>query len=407
MLNVSERRVIFLVGAVQFVNVLDFTMVMPLGPDFSSALGISPSDLGKVIAGYGPAAAVAGLLGSFFLDRFDRRKALAVAMFGLVAGTLAGGLARNLGELILARVIAGAFGGPATSIAYAIIADVIPPERRGKAMGAVMGAFSVAQVVGVTAAVIASRRFGWQAPFFGVAGMGLLVSLGGVFMLPPLTGHLAARAADHEPRAASLATLLSRPTVWLSYLMTATMMASGFIVIPNFPSWVLNNLGYPRDRLPLLVGVGGLASFITLRLVGQLVDRYGSVRITVGSTLATLAILYVYFVHPPTPAPVLLLHVSFMVALGARNVAYNALTSKVPRPAERARFLSIQSTVYHAVAGGASLLSSTLLRANPDGTLVGMERVALISMALSATLPLLVGIVEARVTAAAKSAARG
>jgi hypothetical protein len=131
------------------------------------------------------------------------------------------------------------------------------------------------------------------------------------------------------------------------------------------------------------------------------------VRITVGSTLATLAILYVYFVHPPTPAPVLLLHVSFMVALGARNVAYNALTSKVPRPAERARFLSIQSTVYHAVAGGASLLSSTLLRANPDGTLVGMERVALISMALSATLPLLVGIVEARVTAAAKSAARG
>src|SRR5213595_4041135 len=92
----SERRVVFLVGAVQFINVLDFTMVMPLGPDFARALHIPPSELGKIISGYGQAAAVAGFLGSFFLDRFDRRKVLAVAMFGLMLGTLAGGLARDL-----------------------------------------------------------------------------------------------------------------------------------------------------------------------------------------------------------------------------------------------------------------------------------------------------------------------
>ncbi|HEX9102334.1 MAG TPA: MFS transporter, partial [Polyangia bacterium] len=107
MLNVSERRVVFLVGAVQFINVLDFTMVMPLGPDFARALHIPMSELGKVVAGYGQAAAVSGFLGSFILDRFDRRKALAVAMLGLVCGTLAGGLARDLPSLTLARVIAG------------------------------------------------------------------------------------------------------------------------------------------------------------------------------------------------------------------------------------------------------------------------------------------------------------
>src|SRR5438445_281582 len=92
----SERRVVFLVGAVQFINVLDFTMVMPLGPDFARALAIAPSELGKIVSGYGQAAAVTGFLGSFFLDRFDRRKVLAVAMFGLMLGTLAGGLARDL-----------------------------------------------------------------------------------------------------------------------------------------------------------------------------------------------------------------------------------------------------------------------------------------------------------------------
>ena len=53
MLKLSERRVVFLVGAVQFINVLDFTMVMPLGPDFARALHIPASELGKIVGGYG------------------------------------------------------------------------------------------------------------------------------------------------------------------------------------------------------------------------------------------------------------------------------------------------------------------------------------------------------------------
>ncbi|HEY2747974.1 MAG TPA: MFS transporter [Polyangia bacterium] len=394
MLNASERRVVFLVGAVQFINVLDFTMVMPLGPDFARALDIPMSELGKIVAGYGQAAAVAGFLGSFFLDRFDRRKALAVAMVGLVAGTLAGGLAHDLRGLTLARVIAGAFGGPATSIAYAIIADVIPPERRGKAMGAVMGAFSVAQVLGVPAALIASEHFGWRMPFYAVAIAGGAVALFCAWLLPTLTEHRARAAA--EP-VATLGELLARPTVLLSYLMTAVLMATGFLVIPNLPAYIQNNLAYPRRDYQWLLAIGGVASFITLRLVGRLVDRVGSFRAGSLGVVASLAVMWVFFVRPPSPAPVLLLYVAFIVALGARNVAYNALTTKVPRPHERARFLSLQSTVYHAVAGAAAWLSTSFLRQRPDGRLVGIGELALVSMALSTIFPLLLFVVERRV----------
>ena len=104
--------------------------------------------------------------------------------------------------------------------------------------------------------------------------------------------------------------------------------------------------------------------------------------------------MWVFFVRPPSPAPVMLLYVAFMVALGARNVAYNALTTKVPRPHERARFLSLQSTVYHAAAGAASWLSTSFLRQRPDGRLDGIAHLALVSMALGATLPLLLCVVE-------------
>src|SRR6185295_9427747 len=136
----SERAIILAIASVQFVNVLEFMIVMPLGPDFAAALDIPDSHLGYVGGSYTAAACISGLVCALFLDRFDRRNALAVAFAGLVVGTLAGAFARGLASLMLARVVAGIFGGPATSLSYSIIADVIPASRRGRAMGAVMTA---------------------------------------------------------------------------------------------------------------------------------------------------------------------------------------------------------------------------------------------------------------------------
>ena len=76
---------------------------------------------------------------------------------------------------MLARVIAGAFGGPATSLSLSIIADVVPPARRGRAMGAVMGAFSIASVLGVPLGLWLARLGGWRMPFLVVAGFGVVV----------------------------------------------------------------------------------------------------------------------------------------------------------------------------------------------------------------------------------------
>src|SRR5689334_21739801 len=108
----STRRVLFLVAAVQFINIADFMMVMPLGPDFATALGIPTAHLGYVGGAYTAAASVAGLIGALVLDRWDRRSALAVCMAGLMFGTALGGFAGGMWSLLAARVVAGMFGGP-------------------------------------------------------------------------------------------------------------------------------------------------------------------------------------------------------------------------------------------------------------------------------------------------------
>jgi len=380
---------VFLIGAVQFINIWDFVMVMPLGPDFARALDIPLSRLGLVGGAYTAAAAVAGVVGSTFLDRFDRRSALAVAMTGLVLGTLSGGLAWNFHSLLAARFFAGAFGGPATSLSLSIIADTVPPERRGKAMGAVMGAFSVASVFGVPLSLQLALWGSWRLPFLVVGGLGLLVTGAVAASLPSLRAHLERRAAAAAPRRR-----LFRPLVLASYLLTAVTMASGFLIIPNISAYVLTNLGLPRSQLQWMYGIGGVISFLTLRLVGRLVDRFGSFRVGAVAAVLLSVVFDLAFVHPPAGAPVFALFLSLFFALSSRNVAYNTLTTKVPEPEERARFMSFQSAVQHVASAIGASVSAQVLFVQPDGNLGNVPTLGRMAIALSLLVPLLLFWVE-------------
>lgn len=389
-LDAREQRIVLLIAAVQFVNILDFVMVMPMGPDFGRALGIPLSELGWIGGSYTASAGLAGIAGSFFLDRFDRRKALAVAMVGLVLATAAGGLAWGLGSLMAARVLAGMFGGPATSLALSVVADVIPPERRGRAMGTVMSAFAFASVFGVPMGLELARLGSWRLPFFATAALGLVIVVLAMLWLPPMNGHLQSGA---RPRT-SLLSLLERPLVRRSMSMTAVAMAAGFMVIPNISAFVQGNLHLPREQLGLMYAVGGVASFFTTRFVGPLVDRRGSSWVgAVGST-ALAASMAAMFVLGGLGLPVVVYFVAFMVSMAFRNVSYNVLASKVPRAEERAAFMSLQSAVQHFASAAGAFISSMVLVALPDGSLQHIDLVGGLSITLTLLLPLLMRHVE-------------
>ena len=298
---ISEGRLTFLLGAVQFVNVVDFVMVLPLGPDFASALNIPTHQLGLVAGSYTASAAIAGLVAATFLDRFDRRRALVVAMLGLVLGTATGGAALGLGSMLLARVLAGAFGGPASSLSLSILTDVVPPERRGRAIGKVMGAFSIASVLGVPAGLELARLGGWQLPFFVIAGLGAMVTLAAGALLPPMREHL--RVDAGAPRRAPLVVFLADRAVPLSLAGTAVAMVGSFSIISNLSSFVQFNLGYPRAELGVLYMAGGCVSFFSMRLAGWSADRWGAPAVVGAGTALVITVIALAFlpVRPLIP----------------------------------------------------------------------------------------------------------
>jgi predicted MFS family arabinose efflux permease len=375
----SERKLVFLIGSVQFIITLDFNMVMPLGPDFAKALGIPTSNLGFVAGSYTAAATLAGIVGAFFLDRYDRRRALAVALAGLVVGTAMGGLAIGPVTLLATRVVAGTFGGPASALALAMVSDMVAPERRGRAIAAVMGAFSVASVLGVPAGLQLASLGGWRAPFFTVAALGVVVIAAAISMLPSEHAHQSAERRGAPP---PFRAVLSRPVVQFALAGTAAGVIANFALIPNISAFLQFNRGYPRDELGLLYAIAGAIVFGTMRIAGRLADRHGAHITFVGATWYAI-VLIVGFIYPVDAIPVLAIFVGFTVSGGFRFLPMHALSSRIPAPRERGRFMSAQSAVQYLAQTIGAILGAQLLTEHPDGSLAGIDNVGWFAIAMA------------------------
>src|SRR5438477_1376467 len=103
----AERPLLFLLALVQFTHIVDFMILMPLGPQLMRDLHIGPGNLSALVAAYTVSSGIVGLLAAPFIDRFDRRKLLLFAYGGFIFGTLSCGLSINAATLLMARALSG------------------------------------------------------------------------------------------------------------------------------------------------------------------------------------------------------------------------------------------------------------------------------------------------------------
>jgi len=188
-----ERILLLTLAGVQFAHILDFMVMMPLGPILIGELAIDTHQFGLLVSSYTFSAAASGVLAATYVDRFERKRLLLV-MFGLFAlATLACGLAPGYWSLLAARCAAGAFGGVLGSMVQTMVGDLIPFERRGRASGTIMSAFALSTVAGVPLSLYLASHFGWRFPFLFIAAMAalLLVPAGRCCdaARPPALGH--------------------------------------------------------------------------------------------------------------------------------------------------------------------------------------------------------------------------
>ena len=308
-----ERSILLVLLGVQFTHLMDFMVLMPLGPQFMRIWQISTTQFAVLVSAYTLSAAVTSLLWSLYVDRVDRKRALLFIYGGFALSTVLCAAAPDFAWLLAARTVSGAFGGIAAAAVYSIVGDVVPDARRGTAMGIVMTAFPVSAVAGVPLGLTLANVFDWRAPFIFLAVVSSFVFIAGLGLLPKMDAHVAQARLRH-PVHQALA-VLSNHNHLRALTLTAVMIFGGFSVIPFIAPYMVGNVGLSETDLPWLYFFGGIATFFTSRLWGRMSDRHGKQRMFTLISCVSIIPLLACTNLPPVPLWVaILVMVTFRLA---------------------------------------------------------------------------------------------
>ena len=376
-----ERWLLLTLASIQFTSVLDFMIMMPLGPQLTELFGISASEFGFLVSAYTFSAGLSGLLAATYIDRFGRKRMMLTLypLFG--AAALACSFAPTFAWLMVARVASGFFGGVLMALSQTIVAEVIPFERRGRAMGVVMTSFSVATVAGVPLSLFLASHFNWHAPFLAIALMVSVCALGAAKTLPSLKGHLAAHPiGDSAPSMlANLRLVLVDPNHLRAYAMSSSMVFAGFVVIPYITLYLQGNAGFKPEQIPYVYLTGGICTLISARFIGHWSDRAG--KAYAFRRLALLMPLPLLAMTLSADLPmvgVLLVSSILFVVMSGRMIPGMALIGASADPRRRGSFMTLNSAVQSLAMGLAALVGGQILGRDGNGHLTHYWMAALL-----------------------------
>lgn len=379
----NEKLLLWTLAAINFIHIVDFMILMPLGPQLMRIFSISPREFGLLVSSYTFSAGISSFFGAFFLDRFDRKRILLWVYVGFAVSTLACALSPSYPILLIARVLSGIFGGLTSALILAIVGDVIPDTRRGSAMGLVMAAFSFASVLGVPMGLFLASLSDWHIPFYILT----ILSLGSLGMIirfiPSLTGHLDKTTKRPHPLQV-ISNVTSDPNQMRAITLSVMMMLGQFMIIPFLSAYTVANIGFTEMELTYIYMAGGAFTIFTSPWVGKLSDRHGKLKIFTIFMILNLIPIAVITHLGVTPIPLLLLFSTmFFVTSNGRYVPAAALVTGTARPENRGSFLSFNSAVQQLSTGVASLVAGIIITENAAGQLVNFNVVGYIAIFFS------------------------
>lgn len=377
-----ENKFVFILAAIQFAHIVDFVVLMPLGPTLMKDFGINPAAFGTLVSSYNFSAGAAGLLFSTIADRFDRKKLLNYSLAGFIIGTVLCGLAPTYSLLLSGRILTGIFGGVLNILVFALVTDLVPFERRGRAMGTVMASFSVASVLGIPIGLAIADISSWHWTFFFIAAVGFLIAVAGFKILPNQPVINERHSAIEVLRRFVL--LLRNKDYIRAYGLILMIAMSMFLLIPFLSPYAVKNMGIRADQLKYMYFVAGLFTVISARYIGKLTDRHGAFKIFAFLALASTIPVWFYTNLGHTEFSLyLVVSCFFMVIVSGRMIPVMTMASEVPDVHERGSFMGLLNSIRSFGTASATLIAGLLIKENTIGEMIYFDRVGYATITLT------------------------
>lgn len=370
----AEKLTILGVGAVVGMRVLGFSLVLAVIANHARALSIAeygearPLLVGLATGAYGFTLAALQLPLGALSDRVGRKPVLLAGVGLFLLGTLLAAWAPTVGWLVVARLVEGL--GAVSSVATALLADVVPPERRATAMALVGIPVAASLLGGLILGPLLAPGIGVRGLFLAVAGLAIAAELVLVLAVrepprhePGAAGdvHVAPALRDPDLRRVDVAAFVNRFAL-MAFFVHMPVVAAHSLGIADRDLW----------KLVAAMVVLGAAPMVAL---ARAADRGHLRRLAVaGIALSALGpVLFLALAHPVGAWAMLAGGVVFFAGFSALETFLPTMATGLAPPGRRglaagvfntAQFLgSALGAVAGAVLGAAPLALGLVLAA--------------------------------------------
>ena len=358
----KERSLIlFTLATVNFTHIVDSMLIMPLGDIFIELFQISAAEYSYLVSSYAIAAFMSSLIGVFFLDRFDRKKALIFIYTGFALGTLMCAFAESYMALLLLRFGTGLFGGMIGALVLSVVSDLYLFKERGAAMGILFAAFSAASALGVPIGIYLAANGNWQLPFLCIGIIGLVISSFIMFRFPSMTEHF--NAIQEKPSFVQTISAITTDKNQLNALLAGFILVlAHFLIIPFISPYMIKNVGFSQMEISYQFFLGGLATVVSAPLVGKLTDRLGVMKVF--TVVMVISFIPTMFITTMGQEPLwygLIFTTMFFIFASSRMISPNTIITASAPTANRGSFMSIKSALQQFAIFLSAIISGAIV----------------------------------------------
>ncbi|MBU7042576.1 MAG: MFS transporter [Theionarchaea archaeon] len=321
------------------VSMIGFGLIIPLLPIYGREMGASGFYLGLLTSLFAITRAMTSFPGGFLADKIGRKKLIAGGLFVYTVVMFLFGISTNLYHLFILRACQGAASGIVWPVAATMVADIVEPEDRGKAMGFFTMMWDGGIAIGPVLGGFLTVAFSIAVPFFVCSAFALISALLIVWRVE--------ETLSQEDR-----TMKSSPSLLLSVdrfsllgiSITGFAMAFALgLVHPLISLFGDEVLGLNEAAIGLIFGVMGVTRFLVKAPSGVVADRIGRKIVALGGFLVN-GIFTVAITLSQGLVSMLFFTVIRAIGLGMTMPSINALVTSLTSKENRGKVMGIYST---------------------------------------------------------------
>jgi len=351
-----------------FVDLLGFSLILPLLPYYAEQYGANNIVVGLLVASYAAAQMFGAPLLGRLSDQYGRRPVLLVSILGTAVGFFLLAIAEPLGAaigstigsgiaainlavlsiLFFSRILDGLTGGN-ISVAQAYIADVTLPQDRAKSFGLIGAAFGLGFIIGPALGGFLST-YGYAVPAYAALTLSMINLVAVYLWLPESVTPERRAEMTHRPRpslnASSLLETLRRPRVGplfhvrFFFGLAFSMFQTIFVL---YAAGAPLNLSV-QNTAYVLTYVGMLSVFVQGFAIGKLNKRYSEKQLMLVSAMLMAVSLFLWGIAPNL-ITLLIVMAPLSFSGGVLNTVINSALSKSVYPEEIGGTLGISASL--------------------------------------------------------------